>query len=73
VKKVITEAIIEEAKFYCDLHKDRECFSELTISSWCGSKYDMMGIELHLCDECLNIIYDNLYKTFLIKPKEIEL
>lgn len=73
MKKVIVESVIEEAKYYCDKHPDRECFSELKTSSWYGSKFDMTGVELHLCDECLEEMYSLLEKQFKVKPKDIEL
>ena len=73
MKEIITEGVIEEAQYFCDKHPDRECFSELKTASWYESKYDMTGIELHLCDECLSEVYIHLEKQFGIKPKEIEI
>lgn len=73
MKKIIQESVREEAKYFCDVHPDIECFSELKIASWYGSKFDMSGIELHLCDDCLQEMYDELYEKFAIKPKNIEI
>jgi len=72
--KVITkESIKEESKYFCDKHPDRECYSEIRTISWYGSKFDMMGMEIHLCDECLENMYAVLEKEFLTKPKELEI
>lgn len=73
MKKVLQEKVLEEAIYYCDKHPNRECFSELTTVSWYGSKFDMTGIEVHLCDECLHDMFDYLYSVFAIKPKDIEI
>lgn len=73
MKKVLTEKVIEEYKCYCDKHLDRECFSEVKAFSWYGSEFDMMGIEIHLCDECLKEFYEECYKKYKIEPKEIDL
>lgn len=73
MKKVITQGVLEESQYFCDKHPDRECFSELKTASWYGSKYDMDGIEVHLCDECLEAMYAHLACNFGVNPKEIEL
>jgi len=71
MKKIIVEGVMEEAKYFCDKHPDRECFSELKTISWYGSDYDMQGIELHLCDECLEEMYTLLQQKFGIKPSDL--
>jgi hypothetical protein len=73
MKKIITQSVLEEAQYFCDKHPDRECYSELKIASWYGSKYDLSGIEIHLCDECLDEMYDLIEGKFKIKPKNIEI
>lgn len=72
--KVVTQELVrEESKYFCDKHPDRECFSELKTASWYGSNHDMTGIEIHLCDECLDEMYQLLEQKFGIKPKDIEI
>ena len=73
MKIVTTEKVLEESKYVCDKHPDRECFSELRTASWYGSTFDMTGIEIHLCDECLNELYAELLTKFGIKPKDIDI
>lgn len=73
MKKVITEKVLEEAQFFCDKHPDRECFSELKTASWYGSNHDMTGIEVHLCDECLDEMYALLKQKFGVEPKDIDI
>ena len=71
MKKVDVKGVLEESRYFCDKHPDRECFSELKTASWYGSKFDMTGAELHLCDECLEAMYQMLEKQFGVKPKDI--
>ena len=71
MKKVIVEGVLEESKFYCDKHPERECYSELKTASWYGSEFDMMGAEVHLCDECMTELYSLLQQKYGIKPKDI--
>ena len=73
MKRITQESVIEEAKYFCDKHPDRECFSELKAASWYGSKFDMMGIEIHLCDECLTDFYTECWAKYIMKPKDIEI
>ena len=73
MKKVITEGILEDAKYFCDKHPERECFSELKTISWYGSIHDFNGIEIHLCDECLTEMFKLLEEKFAVKPKDLEL
>ena len=73
MKKILKESVIEESKYFCDKHPERECFSQLETISWYGSIYDMNSIEIHLCDNCLREVYELLEVKFGIKPKEIEL
>lgn len=73
MKKIIEEGVLEQAEHYCDKHPDRRCFSELKTISWYGSEFDMMGLELHLCDACMFDMYKTLQKEFQVEPKDIEL
>jgi len=73
MKKVLKEEVMEQAKYFCDKHPERECFSRLETISWYGSIYDMDVIELHICDECLLEIYKLLEEKFGVKPKELQL
>lgn len=73
MKEVTQKYQPEEAKYYCDKHPTRECFSELVLSSWYGSKYDMNVIKIHLCDECVQEMYNLFKKDFKSEPKELEI
>ena len=73
MKKIIQENIREEAQYFCDRHPDRECFSELKTASWYGSDFDMTGMEVHLCDDCLREMMELLTKQFGVKRKDIEI
>jgi len=71
MKKVLVEAVREDAEYYCDKHPDRQCYSELKTLSWYGSGFDNMVIEIHLCDECLKQLYAEIKKNFDIEPKDV--
>lgn len=71
MKRVITERVLEDAKYFCDKHPDRECYSEVKTASWYGSKFDMSGVEFHLCDECLEELYKEFLQKYGVKPKDI--
>jgi hypothetical protein len=73
MKKVITQGVLEDAKYFCDKHPDRECFSEVKTASWYGSNFDMTGIEFHLCDECLMELYGEFKTKYKVIPKDIEI
>ena len=73
MKKIITPKVHEEVKYFCDNHPERECFSDLKTSSWYGSGWDMMGVEIHLCDECFSEVYQWIEEKFGIKPVDKEL
>lgn len=73
MKKIIVQKALEEAEYYCDKHPDRECFSELKTASWYGSNFDMTGIEIHLCDECLAEMYKLFEEKFNVKPHDIDI
>jgi hypothetical protein len=73
MKQIIQEYQPEDAKFFCDKHSDRECFSELQLISWYGSVFDLNILKVHLCDECVKEMYDYLKKEFKSEPKELEL
>lgn len=68
-----TFTTIENIAYYCDVHPDRECFSQIETNSWYGSEFDMQHAELHLCDECLKEFYAHLKSKYNIDPKEIVL
>lgn len=68
MKKESVQGALEESQYFCDRHPDRECFSELKTASWYGSKHDMTGVEVHLCDECLEAMYALLKDKFGITP-----
>ena len=73
MKKIITQGVLEDAKYFCDKHPERECFSELKTVSWYGSVHDLTGIETHLCDECLEEVFKLLKEKFGTEPREIEI
>jgi hypothetical protein len=73
MKRVITQGVLEDAKYFCDKHPKRECFSELKTASWYGSVHDLTGVEIHLCDECLTETFVYLEQTFGVRAKEIEI
>jgi hypothetical protein len=69
--KVITRQFqSEDAKFFCDKHPDKECASQLQLTSWYGSQFDLNVAIAHLCDECVKDMYSFLLKEFKVKPKE---
>lgn len=71
MKKILTEKVLEEVQYFCDKHPDKECFSELRTASWYGSVFDLTGVEVHLCDECLAEMLKLIEEKFGIKPKDI--
>lgn len=73
MKKITQEKVMEEAKYFCDVHPERECYSQVQSSSWYGSKFDMMGLMFHLCDECLEEFYAYIKEKYKIETKDIEL
>lgn len=73
MKRILQEKVREEAQYFCDKHPERECFSELKTASWYGSQFDMTGIEIHLCDECLKDFYALCWQKYLVRPKDIEI
>lgn len=73
MKVVTKEEVMEEVKYFCDNHPDKECFSELKTMSWYGSCYDMMAVEIHLCDECMKDLYIHLNEKYKKEPEEIDL
>lgn len=72
MKKVIVPAVREEAKYFCDKHSDRECFTKVITSCWYGSKFDMLNLKMHLCDECMEKFYNYVKETFGVEPNEDE-
>jgi len=73
MKEIIQSYQAEDAKYYCDKHPNRECFSELVLSSWYGSSYDLTCVKVHLCDECVQEMYEFLKKEYNATPKEVEI
>ena len=73
MKRVVIEKVLEESKYFCDKHPDRECFSEVKTASWYGSKFDMTGTEFHLCDECLEELYTEFQQKYGVNSKDIEI
>jgi hypothetical protein len=72
--KVITSVYqAENAKYFCDKHPTKECFSELQLSSWYGSKFDLNIVKVHLCDECVKEMYGFLLKEFNVEPEPIDI
>lgn len=72
--KVVTQKYqSEDAKYFCDKHPDRECYSELILSSWYGSCFDMNVVTVHLCDECVKEMYALLKKEFRVEPEQIDI
>ena len=65
------EIVAAETKYFCDVHPDRECFSELRTASWYESKFDLTGLEIHLCDECIEEFYAYMEQKYKIKPKDV--
>lgn len=73
MKKIYKESVMEDAKYFCDVHPDIECFSKIEGISWYGSRFDMMNIEMHLCDKCLTDFYKHIQEKYKIEPKEFEI
>lgn len=72
--KVVTRKYqSEDAKYYCDKHPGKECYSELILSSWYGSGFDLNVVTAHLCDECVKEMYDLLKKEFKVEPEQIDI
>ena len=68
MKKVIVERVREDAKFYCDKHPDRECYTTVRTSCWYGSQFDMFNLKMNLCDECMKEFYDMVKEKFGVEP-----
>lgn len=73
MKQILQKHQNEDAKYFCDKHLDRECFTQLELSSWYGSIFDLNNVEVHLCDECVKEMYSFLKKEFKVKPKVIKI
>jgi hypothetical protein len=73
MKKIITEKVGETAEYYCDKHPDRVAASELKTASWYGSRFDLLAVEAHLCDECIVEMFKLIEERFGVTPKEIEI
>jgi len=68
MKKVIVERVREEAKYFCDKHPDRECFTQVNSMCWYGSKFDLFHIKANLCDECMEELYQFMKEKFGVNP-----
>ena len=73
MKKVLVEKVREEAKYYCDKHPDRECFTQIMTMCWYGSDFDLNHIKSNLCDECLAELYRFMKEKFGVEPFEDEI
>jgi hypothetical protein len=73
MKKVVRKSRTEICEYYCDKHPTRECFTQLELSSWYGSRYDLNCVTIHLCDQCVKEMYELLEKEFKVKAKVIEI
>lgn len=73
MKKIIRKQRSEICQFYCDKHPTRECYTQLELSSWYGSKFDLNCITVHLCDSCVQEMYNLIEKNFKVKPKIVEI
>jgi hypothetical protein len=70
MKKIISPAHRELAEYYCDRHPDRICQNEIKTMCWYGSDFDLMNLEMHLCNECMEEFYDYIKNNFGVEPKE---
>lgn len=73
MKKILVRPIRGESKYYCDKHPDRECFSEVRTMYWYGSQFDLLNLNMNLCDECMDKFYAYVKETFGVEPVECEL
>ena len=72
MKKILVEKVREEAKYFCDKHPDRECFTKVVTTCWYGSRFDMDTLKINLCDECMEEFYKLVKENFGVEPKEDE-
>ncbi len=72
MKKVTVEKVREEAKYFCDKHPDRECFTEVRSMCWYGSQYDLQHIRCNMCDECIEAFYKYIKDNFNLEPFDDE-
>ena len=70
MKKVIVPRIREDAKYYCDKHPDRECYTSIRTSCWYGSQFDLLNLHANLCDECMAEFYQMMKDKFNVEPVE---
>jgi hypothetical protein len=71
MKRIITPGVREKVEYYCDRHPDRESFAEVKTSCWYGSQFDLLNLEMHLCDECMKEFYDHVKEKYGVEPKEV--
>lgn len=72
MKKVLVEKVREEAKYFCDKHPDREAYAQLNTMCWYGSTFDLLNVEVHMCDECVGDLYKHIKENFGVDPIEDE-
>lgn len=72
MKKVTVPAVREEASYFCDKHPDRECFTKVMTMCWYGSQFDILNLQMNLCDECMAEFYKYVEAKFGVSPKEDE-
>lgn len=70
MKKITVPVVREESQLFCDKHRDVECFSRVSSSSWYGSGFDLMRAEVHMCDNCLSEFYQRLKDEFGVEPQD---
>lgn len=68
MKVVTTPLVREESKYYCD-SCGVECFAEVKMNAWYGSKFDMTQTTIHLCDDCWERVKKTLKDNFGIDGK----
>lgn len=72
MKKILVAPVRGEAKYYCDKHPDRECSSEVRTMCWYGSQFDLLNLNMNLCDECMDKFYALVKENFGMEPIECE-
>jgi hypothetical protein len=70
MKVTLRESQAEVYKLFCDKHPEIECFNEVNTSSWYGSAFDLLGTQVHLCDDCMYKLRNFLELEFNAKFQE---
>jgi len=73
MKKIIILGVREQAEYFCDRHPKRRAYADLKTQAWYGSIHDLTGVEVHLCDECLEQLLRLVKRKFKIAPTELSL